>query len=287
MSDTNLSLFEYVNSSDMLYTEESQDNIVPNISPIDIINDKNNYSSHELIVNHIDNFFFFNEKNINNFSQQQLNDYDLIENISCQSTNNSTENSLIINKKRKIHDKFAKDNIKRKILNHYFKFLTTLINTIMRFIFKKEKNKQKLNFLAIRYDFRNNKFNKKILNSLRREKTIKDIFLNYPNNKNKNSKKINEDVMNYITNKNNNVINNILGKLCFEFINIYYNNERKINLSKYGFKATIRIQKIKVFQDLLKTNISNNEKKNEIYRKNMEKCIQEHYLGKAPYFSIK
>ena len=283
MSDITLSLFEHINSLDILNIEESQDNFMINLFSIDnTIKTKNEYY-HEFIVDHIDSFSFFNEQN--SFSEEKSNDF--IINLSILSTNYSTENSFIIHKKRKRHDKFASDNIKRKILNHYFIFLTNLINKIISFIFINEKNKQKIHFLTIRYDFRNVKFNKEIFNSLRREKTIKDVFLNYPNNKNINSKKRNEDVMNYITNKNNNVINNILGNLCFEFINIYYNNERKINLSKYGLNETIILPKIKLFQDLLNANLSNDKKENQIYRENMEKCIQKYYIRKPPYFLVK
>ena len=283
MSDSFLSLFEHFNSSDSFLTEESQDNIMINEFSIDNTNKIKNNSYHELIIDHIDSFSFFNEQN--NFAEEKLNEFNL--NLSILSTNYNTKNSFIIHKKRKKHDKFALDNIKRKILNHYFIFLTNIINTIISFIFNKEENKQKIQFLTIKYDFRNIKFNKKIFNSLRNEKTIKDVFLNYPNNKNKNSKKRNEEIMHYIINKNNNIINNILAKLCFEFINIYYNNERKINLSKYGLNVTIYLQKIKLFQDLLNANKSNDKKENQIYSENMEKCIQEYYIRKAPYFRVK
>ena len=283
MSDSFLSLFEHFNSSDSFLTEESQDNIMINEFSIDNTNKIKDNSYHELIIDHIDSFCFFNEQN--NFAEDKLNEFNL--NLSILSTNYNTKNSFIIHKKRKKHDKFALDNIKRKILNHYFIFLTNIINTIISFIFNKEENKQKIQFLTIKYDFRNIKFNKKIFNSLRNEKTIKEVFLNYPNNKNKNSKKRNEEIMHYIINKNNNIINNILAKLCFEFINIYYNNERKINLSKYGLNVTIYLQKINLFQDLLKANKSNDKKENQIYSENMEKCIQEYYIRKAPYFRVK
>lgn len=292
MSDCISPLFEYINSTETIMNMESENNFIEREISIDNIRDLEIYFSNnsKFVLN--DSFSFFNDKNANNYSD--LNSLNIsIQNLSFQSSNNTTENSNhFIHKKRKKHDKFASDNIKRKILNHYFKFLTDLLNVIIRFLFIEEKNKKKIQFLTLRYDFRNKNFDKKIFDNIKRKLTIKEVFLEYYNhkyqNKKKNSKTINEDVMEYITSKNNNVLNNILKKLCFEFINIYYNNERKINLSKYGSKCTIILpSKIKLFKDLLDANSSNDEKENEIYCKNMEHSIQENYLEKHPYFIVK
>ena len=103
-----------------------------------------------------------------------------------------------------------------------------------------------------------------------------------------NSKKKNEDVMKYIISKNNKVINNILNKLCFEFFINYYKNERTIELSKYdmNIKSSIILNsKIELYKDLLKANISNDKKEEELYYQNMEKTIQEYYLDR-PYFIV-
>ena len=309
MSTSILSLFENFNCPDI--PDELQDNyVIETFSNDNTKRTENDYSHEFEFFNNIDNYSIFNAQNnnkveieaqkfivdknvgfstIKNIETFELKDKNNISEEQLYELNYSTENTSNIHKKskkRKRHTKFASDNIKRKILNHYFKFLTNLINTIINLIFINEENKPKIQFLTIRYDFRNSNFDKKMFNSLRK-KTIKDIFLNYPNNKNQNSKKINENVMNYIINKNNNVINNILGQLCFEFINLYHNNGRHFNLSKYGLNETICLQKIDLFQDLLKANIMNDEKENEIYFENMEKCFQEYYLRKPTYFRVK
>jgi galactokinase/mevalonate kinase-like predicted kinase len=246
-----------------------------------VVYEENIYPSNEFIPYIYDSSLSFNENNINSNHDNDSNSSSV---SSLNNSNNNIQNNFI-SKKRKKHESY---NIKRKLLGHYFKFLYKVMNVINRFIFIEEQDKQKITFLELNYN-RTNKLNKKIFDYIKRKKTIKEVFLEYSNNKDKNSKKKNEDVMKYIISKNNKVINNILNKLCFEFFSNYYNNERTIELSKYdmNIKSSIILDsKIELYEDLLKANISNDKDEDELYYQNMEKTIQEYYLEKRPYFIV-
>ena len=279
MSYNVLPLFESINSLDNSYIDESE-NINNTDLSVDNIYEENIYPSNEFIPNIYDSSLSFNENNINSIHDNDSNSSSV---SSLSNSNNNIQNNFI-SKKRKKNESY---NIKRKLLGHYFKFLYKVMNVINRFIFIEEQDKQKITFLELNYN-RTNKLNKKIFDYIKRKKTIKEVILEYSNNKDKNSKKKNEDVMKYIISKNNKVINNILNKLCFEFFSNYYNNERTIELSKYdmNIKSSIILDsKIELYKDLLKANISNDKNEYELYYQNMEKTIQEYYLDR-PYFIV-
>ena len=279
MSYNVLPLFESINSLDNSYIDELE-NINSTDLSVDNIYEENIYPSNEFIPNIYDSSLSFNENNINSNRDNDSNSSSV---SSLSNSNNNIQNNFI-SKKRKKNESY---NIKRKLLGHYFKFLYKVMNVINRFIFIEEQDKQKITFLELNYN-RTNKLNKKIFDYIRRKKTIKEVILEYSNNKDKNSKKKNEDVMKYIISKNNKVINNILNKLCFEFFIKYYKNERTIELSKYDMNIKTSIilnSKIELYKDLLKANISNDKKEDELYYQNMEKTIQEYYLDR-PYFIV-
>ena len=184
----------------------------------------------------------------------------------------------LIGKKRKKHDKFEGFNIKRKILSHYFKFLSGLINAIIRFFFKGKKNIKKIQFSIIRYNLGLEKDIFKLL----KEKTIEDLLLNYQNER---SKKKNKETYKIVIKKN--IINKILKERCFDygFVYKYYNNKKEFNLQKYNYNINIHLNsKIKSFEDLLKSNLSDNKEENEKYQQEMEKCIQKFFFD--TYFKI-
>ena len=192
---------------------------------------------------------------------------------------NSFLNNFICRKKtkRKKHDKFEGYNIKRKLLSHYFIFISNLINTINRFFFRGEKNSKKVQFSIIRYNFKKSGLKKDIFKSLK-ELTIEDLLLNYQNDRNK---KKNEEVYKIVIQES--VINKILKEKCFDYglVYKYYKNKKEFNFLKYGFNTNIHLNSItKSFEDLLKSNLSDNEDENEKYQKEMEKCIQKFFFDK-------
>jgi len=133
--------------------------------------------------------------------------------------------------------------------------------------------------LPITYNFKQNKFNKNKLDLLKK-KNIGEIFIEYVVNKKKNSKQINEEVLKYITEKSN-LMKKIINEKCFEFFNIYYKNEKTLNLSKYGKNIIIILSdsKFQFFEDLYLS-------KNEKYNNKMKECIKDYYLEK-PIFRCK
>lgn len=201
-----------------------------------------------------------------------------IEETLCDKESHNNEKT---NHFRRRHDRFEGYNIKRKIISHYFKFLSGLINIINRFFFKKEKNSKIVKFAIIRYNFKELGLEKKQFKSLK-EITIEDLLLNYQNDRSKNK---NKKVYNIVVKKD--IINKILKEKCFDygFVYKYYNNIKEFNLLKYNYNVNIHLDsKIKSFEDLLKSNLSNNEDENEKYKKEMEKCIQKFFFDK--YFKV-
>ena len=182
---------------------------------------------------------------------------------------------------RRRHDRCEGYNIKRKIISHYFKFISGLINIINGFFFKNEKKNKKVKFSIIRYNFNEHGLQKEKFKSLK-EITIEDLLLNYQNDRNKNK---NKEVYNIVI--KNDVIKKILKEKCFDygFVYKYYNNIKEFNLLKYNCNVNIHLNsKIKSFEDLLKSNLSNNEDENEKYKKEMDKCIQKFFFDK--YFKV-
>ena len=179
------------------------------------------------------------------------------------------DNSSLIDKKRKRgkHDKFEAYNIKRKLLSNYLKFISNLVNTLIKFLLK-DKNKKNVEFSKIKFNIKGGKQKFKSL----KEKTIEELFLE--NNKN-------QRIYDYITSKNNIIINNILREKCFKylFLDIYYKNKKKFNFENYGLNATIFLgSHIKTFEDLLKSNFSDKKDENEKFKNKMEKCIKKFFF---------
>lgn len=179
------------------------------------------------------------------------------------------DNSSLIDKKRKRgkHDKFEAYNIKRKLLSNYLKFISNLVNTLIKFLLK-DKNKKNVEFSKIKFNIKGGKQKFKSL----KEKTIEELFLE--NNKN-------QRIYDYITSKNNIIINNILREKVFKylFLDIYYKNKKKFNFENYGLNATIFLgSHIKTFEDLLKSNFSDKKDENEKFKNKMEKCIKKFFF---------
>ena len=186
-----------------------------------------------------------------------------------RSRNKNPENNRI---KKKKHDKFAKDNIKRKIQVHYIKFLRDLLNHII-----KEVLKENIEFKPLDYQFIM-KIDKNSFLSIK-SKSLGTIFKENPSPKFKDYKQKNIEIYNEIINKSE-ILKNILDKLYLEFINIYYKNTRKINLRKYGLEKDIILpNNIKFYEDLIKMNETDSSSDNEFYINKIDRIIKRDFIS--------
>ena len=102
--------------------------------------------------------------------------------------------------------------------------------------------------------------------------------------KRKETKNHNIEVYNLVTSQSE-VIKNIFEKPFLEFINLYYYNQKTLNLSKYGSKKTIIIKEdIGSYEDLIKSIKSSSDY--EIYKKNIESIIKSKFVSNKNIFNI-
>ena len=196
---------------------------------------------------------------------------------------------FLLKKKRKKHDKLARDNIKRKIQVHYLRFLVKFVNKIISEILKeynkdinKDINIKNFQFKNICYDFAK-KIDSKSFHLLKK-KRLKDIFIENSSMKYKNYKNI--DIYNNIININKN-INNILNKYYLEFFDIFYNKEDSVNLVKYGFDLIVSLKGIEKYLDFLENQKkSMDESKFFVYKNRIEECVQDEFINKSQKFLV-
>ena len=184
------------------------------------------------------------------------------------------KNSIKINKNRS-HNKYSKDNIKRKIQVHYLKFLRNLLNQIINQILKNNCN---IKFYPLNHHF-TQKIDKDSFKSIK-NKSLGNIFKDNVSQKYKEYESLNIDVYNKVTSEST-IIKNILDKPYLEFIRVYYFNNVKINLSKYGLNKNIILSKdTQFFEDLIKIKESQEDIN---YNNKIHKVFKESFYG-APIF---
>jgi hypothetical protein len=188
-----------------------------------------------------------------------------------------------VNNKRPKHDKFSRDNIKRKIQVDYLKFLVNLINKIIDEIVYEGHNINNIKFYPINYEFAK-KVNKNSFDSLKNT-TIGDIFKDNVSPRFNNYKNLNKDVYNIIIKQNQNqIIKNILDKKYLEFFKSYYLHEEKINLLKYGLNQNIFLSNnMGFYKDLLEKNKTSNIIENVKYSEKTERCIIKDFFCKPTF----
>ena len=188
-----------------------------------------------------------------------------------------------VNNKRPKHDKFSRDNIKRKIQVDYLKFLVNLINKIIDEIVYEGHNINNIKFYPINYEFAK-KVNKNSFDSLKNT-TIGDIFKDNVSPRFNNYKNLNKKVYNIIIKQNQNqIIKNILDKKYLEFFKSYYLHEEKINLFKYGLNQNIILShNMGFYKDLIEKNKTSNIIEDVKYSEKMERCIIKDFLGKPTF----
>lgn len=180
----------------------------------------------------------------------------------------------------KIHDKFAPDNLLRKIQVHYLTFIIAFLNEIL----------QKMNygkrFLKLDYEFKKN-VNKTNVQDLK-TKNIKDIICNKISKKYRNKENNNLLICEEIKDKKENeLINNILSENYLKlFKKIYYKSNKIINLKEYGLDENIVLSRnIKMFGDLLKGKENEAYDNRDQYIKYIKECAIQNYLPESIFLN--
>ena len=249
------------------------------------IKESTNYTSFTLIPNIIS--IFPNPKNEPKKNEKEV-----------KEITNEESNSLLKKKKkkkRKSHDKFDKDNSKRKIQVKYIKFLVQFVNKAILAIFneynmdsiidiKRKKKIEYYQFKSLSYDFSKNvdslSFNKY------KSKKISEIFIENTSPKYKNYNNV--EIYNNIIQINSKV-NNILNKPYLEFFDAFYKKQNVLNLKKYGFNLDIYLNDIERFEQFTEQQKKQTTENFELYIKRIEECINNDFIiySNTPLFSIK
>jgi hypothetical protein len=208
-------------------------------------------------------------------------------------TNKENDSLLSKKRKRKIHDKFDKDNIKRKVQVNYLKFLVEFVNKIILKIFDKFnknnildiKSKKKIEnyqFKSLNYDFSKkidsfsfNKYKSKKISEILKENTS-------PKYKKYNNVDVYDNIIHI-----NKKLNNILNKPYLEFFEAFYQKQNFLNLKKYGFDLDIYLDDIKRFQEFTEEQKEKTNENFEIYLKRIEECINSDFISNKFFFLIK
>jgi hypothetical protein len=208
-------------------------------------------------------------------------------------TNKENDSLLSKKRKRKIHDKFDKDNIKRKVQVNYLKFLVEFVNKIILKIFDKFnknnildiKSKKKIEnyqFKSLNYDFSKkidsfsfNKYKSKKISEILKENTS-------PKYKKYNNVDVYDNIIHI-----NKKLNNILNKPYLEFFEAFYQKQNFFNLKKYGFDLDIYLDDIKRFQEFTEEQKEKTNENFEIYLKRIEECINSDFISNKFFFLIK
>ena len=169
----------------------------------------------------------------------------------------------------RIHDNLAKDNVTRRIQVYAMNSMIQFVNEIISKIDIGLENIPI--FKKIDYSFKQN-INSDIFEE-NKKKTIEnfletEISPKYKTFSSDSNKKEKEKI------KKNAVIKNILSMTYIDFFKeIFYENKRIIDLSKYGLKKIINLStKVKTYENMF------NEKTDENYRKRAAQIIRKKFL---------
>ena len=175
------------------------------------------------------------------------------------------------NKIKPQHTEYKNDCRMAKIQVSYISFLIKFINYIM------ERMRLSYFFIDLNGKYKSN-INQTFRNSLNK-KTIKEILFEAPiSGRFTREQDYNIQVYNRLEKEGYNLIIKILNKnFLFFFEKIYYDNQKKLDLSSFGFDPyEIELpDDIKVFEDLL-----NKRKKEDFtnYKNQMKKCAEKYFI---------
>lgn len=280
----NVSLREYFNSSEF---ESESENKVNSIFPSSSLNEIPIFYEEDLNLREIENnekeekkLYFIDkseEKKNKSFlkfaiekEKSSKNRFELIQ----KKRKRGRPKAININdlkKYNKIHDKNKTDNLLRKIQVHYFSFIVSFLNNILRILNYKRK------FLKLNHEYKSN-INKNFINSLK-EKTLGQIICNKISNKYK-YKEEDSNILLYNKIKRNTIMKKVLEINYLKLFEIYYESKKRINLKEYGIDRDIVLtDKIKMYNDLLQ-----NKKFNEIDRQKIEESIKKNFFNNSKLF---
>ena len=177
----------------------------------------------------------------------------------------------IVNKKenfKKIHNDEVEDNMLNKIQIHSINSIIECFNSILNYI--NYNNEER--FLNINSSFKK-KINKKEREELKKKKLCDILKLDISTKFTNHSFDYNKNLYEKIEKMKENPIYDALIKLSNEnylyfFQNIYYKNERIINLNKYGIDVNIPLtNKVKLCEDKIKSFKDKGEKYIKKYKK--------------------
>ena len=187
--------------------------------------------------------------------------------------NKSEQNS------EKIHDKNDKFNILNKLNVHSIKSLPKIINCFLDML-KYDKSKR---FLYINSNFKKD-VKKDSIESLKKKKLCDILTLNISTKYHRYSLDYNKNLYKEIKNdpRCEVLINFLDENFLFFFQNVYYKNERIINLQKYGVDAFLTLsKKVELYKDKIQTFEDDKD-----YIKLYNKCINECYFDGKLIFQL-
>ena len=230
------------------------------------------------------NLYNNNNNNTQNIMISNKNEIIIKKKLKTDKTREKKEKDIfLLKKKRKTHNKYDWDNIKRKIQVHYFKFLVEFVNKAILEILKeynkgfdKKISTENIQFKKISYDFAK-KIDSESFHLLKTKK-LKDILIENTSKKFRNFN--NKDIYNNIIKLNKNV-NNILNNYYLELFDVFYYQKDNINLSKYGIDLVISLDGIERFQEFLKSQ-KENEPNFDLYKQRIEQSIYKEFLCSNP-----
>ena len=258
------------------------------VYPDIFFNHPNIYNIPKNIITPIPDSNLYNNNNNNNNTQNIMisnkNEIIIKKKLKTDKTRVKKEKDIfLLKKKRKTHNKYDWDNIKRKIQVHYFKFLVEFVNKAILEILKeynkgfdKKINTENIQFKKISYDFAK-KIDSESFHLLKTKK-LKDILIENTSKKFRNFN--NKDIYNNIIKLNKNV-NNILNNYYLELFDVFYYQKDNINLSKYGIDLVISLDGIERFQEFLKSQ-KENEPNFDLYKQRIEQSIYKEFLCSNP-----
>ena len=262
---------KYSNSNYNIFTSLEKNLLYNSVSDNDILNyifssKQNNEEENSLkiIIDNNYNYNYINEKKI-------LNENKSLQKKTRPGRKKESKNK---NKTNRIHDRYSKDNITRKIQVHYLKFLRNFANFLIKEILFKNDNSKIIEFCPLKHKFMNN-IQKNEVDSLKNKyigEILRDnISPRYDSNNNINA-------YNEVTCKSN-IIKKIFNKKYLDFFKDYYYNNKKINLSEFGLDKEFKLSNdIEFYEDLIKNNKTNSFYDDEKYRNKMEKIIKKIFL---------
>ena len=279
-NDSNYISENIENICEFKYNDKNNNEKIINIENISIkgnftdLNNSNNstISLKDISSNKNENIQSYKEDKDNNLNFQK----DSENNKSCCKKTKRGRKKLKILDNNRIHSKYSKDNIKRKIQVHYLKFLRNVLNQIINQLLEKNRN---IEFYPLNYNFTKN-IDKNSFELIKQE-SIGNIFKNHVSRKYKDYDSLNIRVYDKVINENAK-LKNILDKTYLEFNHVYYFNKINLNLSIYGLNKIINLSKDSgFFKDLLKES-----EDDIIYSNKIKKVINHDFFG-APIFICK